>query len=122
MLRRAVEVVAVTTGVALCAGIAAALGLGATRAIPAIVGAAAVNGILFFLRTRSGSRAVVSMLCSGLGAFSIDWFVVFVLGAGYPELRELRRGPLYPALLVLIFGAIATWDVTSASAADSARP
>jgi hypothetical protein len=121
MLRRAMEVVAITTGVALSAGIAGLFGLGVTRAIPAIAGAGVVAAVLFFHRTRSPARTVVSALCSLLGAFLLDWFVVFVLAAGYPELREVRRGPIYQALFVLIFGAISSWDVTSVSSADAAR-
>lgn len=116
------EVVAITTGVAFCAGIAAVVGLGVTRAIPAIAGAGSVTGILFFHRSRSLPRALIGAVCSGLFAFLVDWFVVFVLAAGYPELREFRRGVIYQVLFVSIFGAIAAWDVTSASSAGAARP
>jgi hypothetical protein len=122
MLRRAAEVVAITAGIALAAGIAGVLGLGVTRAIPAIGGAALVTGLVFYHRTRSTSHLAASAICSGLGAFALDWFVVFVLGAGYPELREFRRGPIYQSLFVLIFAAVASWDVTSASSAGDARP
>ena len=110
MLRRAVEVAAITVVVAIVAGTFALLELGATRAIPGITGAAVASGLVFLRRERRYALSAVAALCSLAFAFAVDWFVLFVLGAGYPELKELRRGPYYQALLVVSFGVIAAFD------------
>ncbi len=121
MLRRAAEVAAITGGVALVAGIASLLGLGVTRALPAIVGAGLVAGLVFFVRTRAPVPALAAAVLSSLGAFALDAFVVFVLGAGYPDLRWFRVGPIYPVLVVLVFGAVAAIDVGAARGRRSAQ-
>ena len=122
MLRRAVEVAAITGSVAAAAGIAASLGFGTSRAIPGLAGAAIVAGSIFFRSGRSPLTSIFAALLSGIGAFAVDWFVLFVLGAGYPALREVRQSPIYQVLLVVIFGAIAALDSSSASADRPARP
>src|SRR5687767_640850 len=110
MLRRALEVAAITGSLAIAAGIAASLGLGASRAIPALVGSAIAAFAIFFRRTRSPATSILAALFTVMAAFAFDWFVLFVLGAGYPALRELRHGPIYQAMVVAIFGAIAALD------------
>jgi hypothetical protein len=121
MLRRAVEVAAITGSVSAAAALAAFLELGASRSIPAIAGATLTTAILFFRRNRSALQALLAALFSGAAAFALDWFVLFVLSAGYPELRDVRDGPIYQALLVAIFGVIAAFDSVTASAGSPAR-
>ena len=119
MLRRALEVGAITASLAIVAGIFALLDLGASRAIPAIAGASLAGGLVFLRRLRSYPTALIAALCTAIAAFAIDWFILFVLGAGHPELREIRKGPFYQALIVSIFGAIAALDVRSSGAPDA---
>jgi hypothetical protein len=121
MLRRAVEVAAITGSLAAAAGIAAMLQLGSTRSIPGIAGAALVAGVVFFRRRRSTRDVVLAVLLSGIAAFIVDWYLLFVLGAGHPELRAIRQGPFYQASMVAIFGAIAAADATPASDEPLAR-
>jgi hypothetical protein len=121
MLRRSVEVVAITGSVALLAGILGLLELGAIRALPAVAGAASATGLVFFRRSESVRRALIAAFSSGIAAFAIDCWVVYVLAAGYPELREVAGGPLHHALIVAIFGALAGFDATASGEPD-ARP
>lgn len=121
MLRRAVEVAAITTLVALSAGIAVVFGWGSAHAIPAIGGAAVATGLVFFRRGRSPARALLALVLAGLAAFAADAFMLHVLCHAYPDLRSFRAGPTYTALMVVLFGAVAPLDATSASSAGSAR-
>jgi hypothetical protein len=125
MVPRSIEVAAVTGGIALLAALAGTIDAVAFRAIPALAGAALVTGIMFHRRSGGGKVAVASSVVLALAAaFALDAFFLFVLAHGYPELREFRRTPWYQALMVLLFGALASLDARAlrlASSAESAR-
>lgn len=103
----------VPLAVALAAALSATaawLEVGATRGVPAIAGAGGVALAVVYLRTRRPLAAALAGLLAALGALAVDWFLLFVLGAGHLELREFRRDMAYPVLFVLLFAVPALTD------------
>lgn len=106
-------VLEISVATLLAAGLSAGaawLGLGTGRGVPAIAGAGAVATAVVYLRTRRPLAALVAGLLALLGALAVDWFVLFVLGAGHLELRSIRKGVVYPVLFVLLFAVPALTD------------
>lgn len=97
------EVAAITVAAMLVASAGAWLGLGATMGLPPIGGVFLLTAAVALRRKRTLLRVVSAAVLAGAAAFAVDWFVLFVLGAGHLELRELRKGPAYAAAMVLLF-------------------
>ena len=118
------EIAGLTIGVAGASAVAAALGIGTSRGLPAILSAGLLTFLVVWRLCRSPGRALYAGAVGLASAFAVDWFVAFVLGAGHLELRVFRRGAIYPVLMVLLFliPAIADGRAARTSSSASAPP